>query len=216
MLYEPFPITWEIQSQTDENGKRHYTTSGGAVYPSVTTVVGWEKDQFFARWRAQNPQESARTTRRGTTMHKLMEDWIAMGTLAESEWKYLAQQLQPYLKHFGKIYGQEVPLWSDLLRLAGRTDCVAEYRGKLSIVDFKGSTRAKRLDDIDNYFLQATAYAIMWQERTGMAVPQIVILISCEDGIVQEVIRNSRDFVPQLKDAIEKYEQAFGKKGQTQ
>ena len=89
--------------------------------------------------------------------------------------------------------------------LAGRTDCISEYRGKLSVVDFKGSTKAKRIEDIETYFLQATAYAIMWQERTGIAVGQIVILISCEDGIVQEVIRNTNDYVPQLKTAIDRF-----------
>jgi hypothetical protein len=206
MHYDPLPIDWELQSVTDDNGKRKYTTPSGAVYPSVTTVVSWEKNEFFARWRAENPQESARVTRRGTNFHKLMEDWLSTGTLTQADETYLALQLQPYLKHFGRIYGQEVPLWSDLLRLAGRTDCIAEYRGKLSVVDFKGSTKAKRIDDIDNYFLQATAYAIMWQERTGIAVPQIVILISCEDGIVQEIIRNTNEFVPLLKNAIDKYE----------
>lgn len=206
MHYDPLPIDWELQSVTDDNGKRKYTTPSGAVYPSVTTVVGWEKNEFFSRWRAENPQESQRVTRRGTNFHKLMEDWLSTGTLTQTDETYLALQLQPYLKHFGRIYGQEVPLWSDLLRLAGRTDCVAEYRGKLSIVDFKGSTKAKRIDDIENYFLQATAYAIMWQERTGIAVSQIVILISCEDGIVQEIIRNTNEFVPLLKNAIDKYE----------
>jgi genome maintenance exonuclease 1 len=176
------------------------------VYPSVTTVVGWEKNKFFAKWREENPQESLRVTRRGTNFHKLMEDWLSKGTLEQRDETYLALQLQPYLKNFGRIWGQEVPLWSDLLRLAGRTDCISEYRGKLSVVDFKGSTKAKRIEDIENYFLQATAYAIMWQERTGMAVPQIVILISCEDGIVQEIIRNTNDYVPRLKMAIDHYD----------
>jgi len=206
MHYDPLPIDWDLQSVTDDNGKRQYTTPSGAVYPSVTTVVGWEKNKFFAKWREENPQESLRVTRRGTNFHKLMEDWLSTGTLANTEETYLALQLQPYLKNFGRIYGQEVPLWSDLLRLAGRTDCIAEYRGKLSVVDFKGSTKAKRIEDIENYFLQATAYAIMWQERTGIPVSQIVILISCEDGIVQEVIRQTNQYVPLLKMAIDHYD----------
>ena len=205
MHYDPLPIDWTLEQKTDENGKRFYSTPSGAVYPSVTTVVGWEKNEFFAKWRAENPQESQRVTRRGTNFHKLMEDWLSTGTLAQTHETYLAMQLKPYLKHFGRIYGQEVPLWSDLLGLAGRTDCISEYRGKMSVVDFKGSTKAKRIDDIENYFLQATAYAIMWQERTGIPINQIVILISCEDGIVQEVIRNTNDYVPQLKASIDKF-----------
>jgi genome maintenance exonuclease 1 len=206
MLYNPIPIDWTLEQKTDENGKRFYSTPSGAVYPSVTTVVGWEKNAFFAKWRAENPQESVRVLKRGNDLHKLMEDWISTGVLAESNETYLALQLQGHLKNFGRIYGQEIALWSDLLRLAGRTDCIAEYRGKLSVVDFKGSTRAKRIDDIEQYFLQATAYAIMWQERTGIAINQIVILISCEDGITQEIIRNTNDNVPRLKAAIDRNE----------
>ena len=205
MHYDPLPIDWTLEQKTDESGKRYYSTPSGAVYPSVTTVVGWEKNEFFAKWRAENPQESARVTRRGTNLHKLMEDWLSTGTLANADETYLALQLKPYLKNFGRIYGQEIPLWSDLLGLAGRTDCISEYRGKLSVVDFKGSTKAKRIEDIDNYFLQATAYAIMWQERTGISIGQIVILISCEDGIVQEIIRNTNDYVPGLKAAIDRF-----------
>ena len=205
MNYDPIPIDWTLEQKTDENGKRFYSTPSGAVYPSVTTVVGWEKNAFFAKWRAENPQESVRVLKRGNDLHKLMEDWISTGVLAESNETYLALQLQGHLKNFGRIYGQEIALWSDLLRLAGRTDCIAEYRGKLSVVDFKGSTRAKRISDIEQYFLQATAYAIMWQERTGIAINQIVILISCEDGITQEIIRNTNDYVPALKASIDKY-----------
>ena len=206
MNYDPIPIDWTLEQKTDENGKRFYSTPSGAVYPSVTTVVGWEKNAFFAKWRAENPQESVRVLKRGNDLHKLMEDWISTGVLAESNETYLALQLQGHLKNFGRIYGQEIALWSDLLRLAGRTDCIAEYRGKLSVVDFKGSTRAKRIDDIEQYFLQATAYAIMWQERTGIAINQIVILISCEVGITQEIIRNTNDYVPRLKATIDRYE----------
>ena len=135
-----------------------------------------------------------------------MEDWIKTGTLQSTPETDLALQLQSHVhEHMGKVYGLEVPLWSVLLELAGRTDCVGEYKGKLSVVDFKASTRAKRADDIENYFMQATAYAIMWHERTGQPVEQIVILIASEDGITQEMIRRPQDFVPQLKRAIEIY-----------
>jgi ATP-dependent exoDNAse (exonuclease V) beta subunit len=206
MQYEPIAIDWQLEQTTREDGTRCYTTPSGAVYPSVTTVVGWEKSQQFAEWRRRNPQESARVLRRGTAFHSLMEDWIKTGTLQSTPETDLALQLQSHVhEHMGKVYGLEVPLWSVLLELAGRTDCVGEYKGKLSVVDFKASTRAKRADDIENYFMQATAYAIMWHERTGQPVEQIVILIASEDGITQEMIRRPQDFVPQLKRAIEIY-----------
>jgi hypothetical protein len=206
MQYEPIAIEWQLEQTTREDGTRCYTTPSGEVYPSVTTVVGWEKSQQFADWRKNNPQESARVLRRGTAFHTLMEDWIKSGTLDNTPETYLALQIQDHImRDMGIVYGLEVPLWSELLGLAGRTDCVAEYKGKLSIIDFKASTRAKRANDIENYFMQATAYAIMWQERTGKPIEQIVILMSSEDGIKQELIRRPQDFVPQLRRAIEIY-----------
>lgn len=111
--------------------------------------------------------------------------------------------MRPYIdRRIDNVVAQETPLWSDLLELAGRVDLISDYDGKLSIVDFKGSTKAKKPEDIENYFLQATAYAIMWQERTGTPVKQIVILISTEEGIVQEFIEDPKDWVPKLREAI--------------
>jgi genome maintenance exonuclease 1 len=104
------------------------------------------------------------------------------------------------------IHALEMPLYSKLLKLAGRVDCIAEYDSELAIIDFKGSTKEKRREDIDNYFLQATAYSIMWKERTGMPIKKLVILISCEDGRTQIFEGNPVDYVPMLKSAIEKYE----------
>ena len=91
------------------------------------------------------------------------------------------------------------------MMLAGRVDCVAEYNGKLSIIDFKGSTRAKRESDVQNYFLQATAYAIAWQERTGQAIENFAILMSCEDGITQVFEGRPIRYTKKLLETIEKY-----------
>ena len=106
------------------------------------------------------------------------------------------------LNNIDNVYAQEVPLYSKLLKLAGRVDCVAEYKGKLSIIDFKGSTREKRISDIDNYFQQATAYAIMWKELTGQTIDQIVILITSEDGSTQEIVDNPINHVASLRQTI--------------
>jgi genome maintenance exonuclease 1 len=104
------------------------------------------------------------------------------------------------------VHALETPLYSNLLKLAGRVDCVAEFDGELSIIDFKGSTKTKRREDIDNYFMQATAYSIMWKERTGVPIKKLVIMISAENGGVQIFEANPVDYVPALKSAIENYE----------
>mgnify|MGYP003123000219 CR=1 FL=1 len=198
----------ELKSVTNKDGSRYYETPDGSRYPSVTTVTGWEKRQFFAEWRRKNPKESARVLSVGNGFHKVVEDY-----LNNEEYRKNAKQsalnlfdyVKPLLRNIGKIHAQEVPLWSNMLRLAGRVDCVAEYKGKMSIIDFKSSRREKKEEYIDNYFAQATAYSIMWQELTGVKIDQIVILISCEDGSIQEFIEKPINHVKRLKEMIDYY-----------
>ena len=110
------------------------------------------------------------------------------------------------LNSIDNIYALEMPLWSNTMALAGRVDCVAEYNGKLSVIDFKGSTKQKRKSDIENYFLQGTAYAIMWHERTKVPIHKFNIIISSENGMPCEVFSgNPVKYVPKLYKAIKKY-----------
>ena len=132
------------------------------------------------------------------------------GFIAKDNLIDLFNMLKPVLdENIDNIVAQEVSLFSKALRLAGRVDCVADYNGVRSIIDFKGSTREKREEDIENYFLQATAYAIMWQELTGQSIKQIVILIASETGIAQVFTKNPLDYVQKLKEVIEAYEEKF-------
>lgn len=196
----------------NENGSRFYQTPNGN-YPSVTTVTGFKKNQFFAEWRRKNPKEAVRVTSRGNKLHSLIEDYLNNEFNPETDKNQVTPdtlelflQIKPELDKIDNIHAQEVALWSDALRLAGRVDCVGEYNGKLSIIDFKGSTRAKRREDIANYFQQATAYAIMWQERTGVAIDNFAILVSCEDGEVQVFEGNPLQYVRSLKECIDDYQ----------
>lgn len=195
------------------NGTRHYETPGG-VFPSVTTVTGWEKQQFFSEWRKKNPDESKRVTVRGTKFHSLIESYLNNEELDVdnmiSNYKVLFNLLKPELDKINNIVAIETPLWSKILGLAGRTDCIAEYDGKLSIIDFKASTKEKRKQDIENYFLQASAYALMFQERTNIIVDNFAILIACEDGLKQVFQGNPLHYVKPLKKAINKYREYHG------
>jgi genome maintenance exonuclease 1 len=124
----------------------------------------------------------------------------------------LFNNLKRSLHRINNIRAQEVPLWSHTLRLAGRVDCVAEFDGKLSIIDFKGSTRRKSPSNITNYFCQATAYAIMWHEMMKEEIEQIVILITSEDGANQVFVKKPLDYVAELKRAIDIYENSKSSK----
>ena len=108
-------------------------------------------------------------------------------------------------ERIGKVYAQEVPLYSEHLELAGRVDCVAEFDGVLSIVDFKTSRKLKKKEWIEGYFIQESAYAIMWEERTGMPIVNLVTIISV-DGEEAQVFKEHRDnWAPKLLETINEY-----------
>jgi genome maintenance exonuclease 1 len=199
--------------EVQKDGKRFYSTPDGE-FPSVTTVVGYAKQQFFAEWRKKNPEESKRVTSRGTKFHSIIESYIRNEPLDMENmfpnFKALFNLIKPELDKIDNITAIETPLWSKILGLAGRTDCIAEYDGKLSIIDFKASTKEKRKQDIENYFLQATAYALMYQERTGIIINNFVILIACEDGLFQVFEGNPIKYVKKLKKAINEYRKENG------
>lgn len=196
-----------------KNDKRFYSTPEGD-FPSVTTVVGFEKQQFFAEWRKKNPEESKRVTSRGTKFHGIIESYLKNEDIDFENmipnYKVLFNQLKPELDKIDNIVAIETPLWSKILGLAGRTDCIAEYDGKLSIIDFKASSKEKRAKDIDNYFMQATAYALMFQERTGKIIDNFAILISCEDGFKQVFEGKPINYVKPLKQIITRYREQNG------
>lgn len=197
----------DLESSTFKDGSRFYTTPDGQKYPSVTTVVGWEKREFFKEWRAKNPEESKRILANGTRVHSLVEDYLNNEEVSRDDHRSYEQfdSLKTLLNNIDNIRAQERALYSDLLCLAGRVDCIGEYNGVLSIIDFKTSKRLKSKDQIEDYFCQATAYAIMWQQTTGEKVPQIVILITTANGEVQEYVENPVNYVGVLKRKIDLY-----------
>jgi len=205
--HNPVELNCELK-EIEKDGKRHYSTPGGD-FPSVTTVVGFKKQKFFAEWRQKNPEESRRVTSRGTKFHSIIESYLKNEPVDLENmfpnFKALFLLLKPELDKIDNIRALETPLWSKTLGLAGRTDCIAEYDGKLSIIDFKASTKEKRKQDIDNYFTQATAYALMFQERTGIIVENFAIMIACEDGLRQVFQGRPINYVRELKNIITDY-----------
>jgi len=199
--------------KTEEiNGKRFYVAPDGNRYPSVTTITGWKKRAFFAEWRKKNPEESRRVLSRGTSFHYIVEDYLMNDSEKVEQKKidkpgdyYIFAQIKNELNKINNIKALETALWSGTLQMAGRVDCIAEYDGVLSVIDFKTSKAIKEEKDIQEYFMQATAYAIMFQERTGIQIKNIVILMTCEDGSTMVYQKNPLHYVKHLKEAIDCY-----------
>ena len=116
--------------------------------------------------------------------------------------------MKPLLSDIDNIRALEATMYSDHLRLGGQADCIAEYKGKLSVIDFKTSNKRKTRSQCYNYFIQCSAYAIMFEERTGIPVDQTVILMAQQDDGPAVFTATRDEFVPKLLDARDDYELA--------
>lgn len=198
------PISLET---VEFSGKRHYKTPVG-VFPSVTTVTGWQKQQHFVKWRKENPEESKRVCDRGTNLHSLIESYLNNNEieLREQQTEHqLFRLMKSKIDKINNIHALETPLWSKTVGLAGRADCIAEYKKELCVIDFKGSTRSKRKEDIENYFLQACAYSLMWQDLTGEKCNKLCIIMGSEQGLCQVFEENVINYVKPLHECIKLY-----------
>jgi genome maintenance exonuclease 1 len=202
---------------TEEGGVRFYKfPNQDKYYPSVTSVTGIRSKQGILEWRRKVGEEeanrvSAAATSRGNAFHNYSEKYLK-GTLCKEDkdhplaW-YMFSSAKPHLDRINNIHCLETPLYSDYLGLAGRVDCIAEFDGELAVIDFKTSTKPKRESWIENYFVQETAYAAMFLERTGLEVKKIVTLVSVEkDNSVQIFEKyNIDDYLQLLKTYIEEF-----------
>ena len=209
-------LQFDLNAETTDSG-RLYTTPEGNKYKSITTVLSNYNKKAIYEWRQAVGEEQAnkvsrKAANRGTKVHKICEDYINNEI---SEMKM--QMLMPDMKELffkikpdidesvGKVYAQEQALYSDKYRIAGRVDLIAEWDGKLSVIDFKTSTKQKDEEDIQNYFMQCTAYALMFAERTGIWIDDIVVVIATEEGPAQIFEKQIHDYRQPLLVYIDKY-----------
>ena len=205
MVGPPVPLT-EMKAVTKEK-HRLYEVGEGKWYPSVTTVTGHKKVKDILRWRkrvgeAEANKISGRATARGNKFHSMVECYLKNEDVKYDEKSPLAyfmfKTAKETLNRIDNIHLLESPLYSDKLMLAGRVDCIAEFDNTLSVIDFKTSTKVKKEAWIENYFVQETAYAVMYYERCGVKVDKIVTLIAVEDGSMQVIIKDDLDHYYQL------------------
>ena len=205
------------------DGKRVYLTPEGFKFPSVTTVISNNKAKKagIARWRARVGEEkanniSARSTGRGTKYHSIAEDYFNNNLDLKKYSKFplpvlMFQHSRPVLDRINNIYLQEAALYSKHLEIAGRVDCIAEFDGVLSIIDFKTAAEPKREKYLYDYFVQETAYACMLQENYGLTVKQLVTIVACENGETQvKVLPPKKEYFMKLMEYIAEYQERYG------
>ena len=193
---------------TEIQGRRYYKTPNGNVYPSVTTVVGYPKEQFFKEWRARvSKHERTYGASRGTSLHNIVESHLAGEVIDVKNpiHKELFEKLLPYLDKVSEIECQETTFWSDVLKMAGRLDLCAKYNGVRSIIDFKTGKEPKPKAWLEEYFLQVTAYIHMWNEHFPLPEDQVtqgVILYTPETGAAEEHIFSPNEYLDALSNRI--------------
>lgn len=201
---------------TEVNGKRHYICPNG-VYPSMTTVLSAaEKDDTLKNWIAKVGVEEAERIRNnsaelGTEMHNLLEAHIRGEPYPKAGFQALDRfgDIRPALDNdVGRVFGIETALYSDVLKIAGRADLVAEYKGVPSIIDFKNARRKRKRSMITNYFMQCSGYAHMWWERTKdeeTCPRQTVILMAVAGEGLEVFVEPIKPWIQPLKDVIAAY-----------
>ena len=208
----------QLKATTTKEGRRYRV--GDSLYPSVTTVIGYSKKKSIIEWRQKVGEEQAnaiskRASTRGNKCHKLCELYLSNESISQYKDDALSMglfyQIKPYLDSIDNIHALEAPLSSSLLKMAGRVDCIAEYKNELAIIDFKTSSKYKREEWIDNYFAQEAAYAIMFQELTGLTPKKLVTIIACETGEPQVFeIYDKFKYARRLKEYIDAYRSDYG------
>ena len=204
----------------NKDGVRVYETPQGKYYPSITTVLSIRNKKSLMEWRKKVGDDVANyiartAANRGTKVHHMCEDYLNNMHLkwpnkwSEHQKNFLPwcmfQKLSNRLESVDNIRKLEAGLWSDKYGVAGRVDCVAEYDNELSILDFKTSTKEKKDEWIENYYIQCAAYAEMYEERTGEAINQLVVLVVTEDGTVQEFVKEKTEYIPLLKESVDNW-----------
>ena len=216
MMFTHKPVELPELSTKNVNRKRFYLTPEGKLYPSITTVLQRRKMQGLMEWRKRVGEDVANyvartAAHRGTKVHHMCEDFLNNNFDEEVHKKnflpyVLFSQLKPTLmQKVNNILAQECGLYTNKYKVAGRVDCIAEYNGVPSIIDFKTSTKERNDDWNESYYIQASAYAEMFEERTGIAINQIVILVVTEDGVVQEFVKDKGEYIPKLIEAIDDF-----------
>jgi len=204
----------KITRKTTENGRRYFTPEGKA-YPSITTILGQLSKQGIMEWRKRVGEEEAnkisrQASTRGTAVHQLCEDYINN----DPDWKkdVMPNNLASFLdlkkiidERLDNVWFQEEFLYSDKLECAGQVDCIAEFDGQLSVIDFKTSRKPKKEEWIENYFIQTSFYAAAFYERTGIIIKQGVILITV-DGHEPQVFKiEPYQYIPRLIEIRENF-----------
>jgi len=199
----------------DREDGHWYQTKFDNVYPSISTILSAtstdDKKNGLKNWKANEPAHEYITKQSqhiGTQSHKIIEDYLS-NNLSLEEFDLLPiahfNNLKPFLENISDVTCIEQRMYSDKLKVAGTSDLIAYYDGKLSIIDYKTKRKPQIDDYMYEYYLQTTCYAQMFHEVTGQKINQIVILVSSEKNTRQEFIKTCDNYIEPMNERIKNY-----------
>ena len=212
-------INWPELVVHSHNSMRFYEAPNGDKYPSITTVLGKQpgKQKGLQAWRERIGEEQARivsgkAARRGTAFHNICEDYLnGMEDITHHKeknflaWCMFGEMKSHLDEKINKVVLQEQSMYSPKYKVAGRCDFIGVYKDTLAVVDFKTTTTPKKEEWIEDYFVQCSAYASMYEEHTGETIEDIVIMMVAEDGQVQIYEKKAADYLPKLEEMMEEF-----------
>jgi len=209
------PINFTQSQLIEKDDAHYYQTPSGVIYPSITTLLQQtqspEKQQSLQNWKEQEIASEYITREAaivGSETHSLIENYLNGKENFEKS-RLLSKahftNLLPFVNKINDIHGLELRLYSDKMKLAGTSDCIARYDGKLSVIDYKTKRSDQREEWLTDHFIQATSYGVMFNELTGIKVEQIVILVSSEKNTRLEVKKNPDEYLDLLQKRLDQY-----------
>jgi hypothetical protein len=204
MLFNPI-YQYQKLKRVESNGSRLYDTPTGKV-ASVTTILDSTKDKtFLMEWRKRvGDSEANRISKEasglGTLMHLHLENYVIgkprpegnnlVQTMARSMADTMINEAFP---NVDEVWGIESSLYYPGL-YAGTSDMIGVWKGKPAIIDHKTSTKPKKKEWIEDYFLQCCAYALAHNEVHGTDIKTCAINIIDRDAKLQSFVIEGDEF----------------------
>lgn len=212
-----------ISSEDTERGRIYTNHDTGDKFWSVTTMLSKTSDNTWLKeWEERigkeaAEKETARCCDRGDKIHGACELYVANAPLekqleAAANYKRMFFQLRDSIStHVGEVYAAEIPVFSKLLRVGGRFDLLAIWRGELALIDYKGSNQLKTKESIIDYKIQLCAYSVALQETYGLKVTKFVNIIANEKRQSPTIITTTRqEMLSVLKERIKRFHREIG------
>ncbi len=214
-MFNHIPINFQQAELIEKDDEHYYQTPNGDVFPSITTILqktmSADKQQSLQDWKDQESAAQYITEESsivGTQTHKLIENHLN-GITQTDEVRLLSvahfNNLIPFLQKINDIHGTELRLYSNEMKLAGTSDCIAKYDGELSIIDYKTKRSNQQEEWMTDHFIQGTAYSQMFKELTGIEVKQVVILVSSEKNTRMEFVKRIDDYKDLLTQRLNQF-----------